>query len=337
VREDTRSGFFVCGSSACWRTEEGNYHRRRRLEKGSRARASTDLVYRGDFSPSRSFFFPVYSLSLPLSLSHTLRSPGGPPPRGRRGTTTRGRFNQERNVSRGAQCRTGRAWTISRKVRTAGRNAVAKRNLCVAVSPSRSLPFSLSLFLPLSLSLSLSPCPVLDLATALGGVASNERNVRESHREPTSFFPQIPSLSLLVSLGAWCLCGAAYPCARYESGAQDENARLGASQERTRSTIPLLVSVLPRHSRWGPGIIPYNTEIRVRGEIPISLYARSLCFAASWPALSSSVRRESLFFNGIQDSRWPTARRPRGWPLSSSPRFALLLLWLRAFTFSPFP
>jgi len=306
VREDTRSGFFVCGSSACWRTEEGNYHRRRRLEKGSRARASTDLVYRGDFSPSRSFFFPVYSLSLPLSLSHTLRSPGGPPPRGRRGTTTRGRFNQERNVSRGAQCRTGRAWTISRKVRTAGRNAVAKRNLCVAVSPSRSLPFSLSLFLPLSLSLS-------------------------------SFFPQIPSLSLLVSLGAWCLCGAAYPCARYESGAQDENARLGASQERTRSTIPLLVSVLPRHSRWGPGIIPYNTEIRVRGEIPISLYARSLCFAASWPALSSSVRRESLFFNGIQDSRWPTARRPRGWPLSSSPRFALLLLWLRAFTFSPFP
>lgn len=162
-------------------------------------------------SLSVSFFFPCsfshthtlsvsfyLSLSLSIFLSPSLSDRrGGLPPRGRRGNDDAWKFNREkRSVSRRAQCLTGRAWTISRKVRK---------------QPGEEAPRPLSLSLSLSLSVCRVSCilrlflsPVLGLAAAMPQRRRAERTKRARITSRTDiFFPRglsPPSLSLYLFL-----------------------------------------------------------------------------------------------------------------------------------------
>lgn len=98
---------------------------------GSRARLHEEQSVRREGSPSLSLYprsctFCLclsLSLYLYLSFSRALRSPGGPAAEKTSRDDDAWKFNNRKKRSvlpREAQCPTGRAWTISRKVRTAG-------------------------------------------------------------------------------------------------------------------------------------------------------------------------------------------------------------------------
>lgn len=124
------------------------------------------------FSFSLSSFVYILSVSLLFSISPFLALSdrrGGPAAEKTSRDDDVWKFNNRKKRSvlpREAQCPTGRAWTISRKVRTAGAKGARNRSfslflsLCVTVSPSLSYsvryPLFLSLFLSSSVSRSLS-------------------------------------------------------------------------------------------------------------------------------------------------------------------------------------
>lgn len=189
LQSEGRFGF--CVQLACWWSEEGEIDIVIAVvvSKGSRARLH-GLVCRGDL-----FLSP---LSLCLSLSRYLlvctlfllfsRSPiAGDPPleRRRRGTTTCETVIKEKSVLQEAQCPTGKASTISRKVRITRRNAVAKHSLCCRAF--------------LSLSFLLFP-PVLASRSLNRYVLTASHRTDEMYTDRHLFLPWLPSLMASASV-----------------------------------------------------------------------------------------------------------------------------------------
>lgn len=107
----------------------------------------------------------------------------------------------------------------------------------------------------------------------------------------------------MISFCTRCfLCGMACLCAKLK---ERTNAHLGVWRTiNPRAFIPFVYE-------RSEGDVSNREDTVCNESFCICMHAQSSPFASLRPVLSSAARKESLFFNGTQDSRWPAACRSR--------------------------